>query len=204
MDVRQCHDGDALDGDQHLARVPDALHIAFGTLVEAFRHEDAVAGAEFFGVAAQVQGVRVGSRQRRGDPEDVHLAVGNAAGLAPVGRGRIRVVEHLAFMTVLVGQQLMLGTVDEQQRSDHLRQVGVVSGLAEVFLHLRGLAVEDLQGVPGRGFGGLGCRHGYFFVKGYTFHSPTLGSGRKAGSLHENRAIHRVRFRALSKSHSRP
>ena len=162
MYIRQRHNGDTLNSDQNLSGVADALDISFGAFVEAVNHADAVAGAEAGGVAAEVDGVGVGAGDRGGDTEDLHLAVGNAAGALC---DQVGVVEHVRVVGALVIEQVMLWAVHEEERCDqrlldvaefagfemfldHHGQIGIVSNLAEIFLDGWGLTVEDLQGVP--------------------------------------------------------
>ena len=163
MYVRQCDDGDALDGDEDFAGVADAFDVAFGAFVEAVGDADAVAGAEAGGVAAEVHGVGVGAGDGGGDAEDLHLAVGDATGTLG---DQIGVVEHVRVVGALVVEQVLFRAMHEEERGDqgffhvaelagfevffnHHGEVGVVSQFAEVFLHGAGLAVKDLEGVPG-------------------------------------------------------
>ena len=174
MNVRQGYYGDALDGDEDLAGVADAFHVAFGAFVEAVGDADAVAGAEAGGVAAEVHGVRVGAGDGGGDAEDLHLAVGDAAGAFG---NQIGVVEHVRVVGALVVEQILFGAMHEEERGDqgffhvaelagfevffnHHGEVGVVAQFAEVFLHGAGLAVKDLEGVPGGVLCVLGWLHG--------------------------------------------
>ena len=175
MDVGECHDGDALDADEDLAGVADALHVAFGAFVEAVRHADAVAGAEAGGVAAQINGAGVGAGNRGGGAEDGHFAVVDAAGALGL---QIGVPHHLVIVPPLVVFKEGLGTVDEEQRSDkrlfdisqfaglemfldHRGKVGIEARLAEILLDEGSLAVEYFQCVPVAFFeSGLHrCRH---------------------------------------------
>ena len=174
MNVRQGDYGDALDGDEDLAGVADAFHVAFGAFVEAVGDADAVAGAEAGGVAAEVHGVGVGAGDGGGDAEDLHLAVGNTA--RALG-DQVGVVEHVRVVGALVVEQILFGAVHEEERGnqgffyvtelagievffDHHGEVGVVALFAEVFLHGAGLAVKDLEGVPGGVLCFLGWLHG--------------------------------------------
>ena len=174
MDVRQGDYGDALDGDEDFAGVADAFHVAFGAFVEAVGNADAVAGAEAGGVAAEVHGVGVGAGDGGGDAENLHLTVRNPAGALG---DQIGVVEHVRVVGALVVEQVLFGAMHEEERGDqrffyiaelagfevffnHHGEVGVVSLFAEVFLHGAGLAVKDLEGVPGRVLCVLGWLHG--------------------------------------------
>ena len=214
MYVRQRNDGDALDGDEDLTGVADAFHIAFGAFVEAVGDADAVAGTEAVGVAAQVHGVGVGAGDGGGDAEDLHLAVGDAAGALG---DQVGVVEHVRVVGALVVEQVGLGAVHEEERCDqglldvaefagfevffdHHGEVGVVAQLPEVFLHGASLAVKDFECVPG----GLLCvlrrLHAWMmkmFSCGCIFHSPTPNAGCKAGYPREIRRLTGPPQRAL-------
>ena len=157
MDVRQRYYGDALDGDEDLAGVADAFHVAFGAFVEAVGDTDAIAGAEAGGVAAEVHGVGVGAGDGGGDAEDIHLAVGDAAGALG---DQVGVVEHVRVVSTLVVEQVLFGAMHEEERGNqrffyvaelasfkvffnHHGEVGVVTQFAEVFLHCACFTVED-------------------------------------------------------------